>query len=92
MMMAMSSLPVLLLLLLLCALYASRADGCVCTALYAPVCGSNERTYSNACAAKCDSVAVVEQGPCSGGGGAGSMASNCSDCSNWSDRLAIARC
>jgi len=39
-------------------------QGCVCPALYAPVCGVDGRTYSNGCAAGCADVAVRHDGEC----------------------------
>merc|ERR1712079_901613 len=40
-------------------IYQIPIPNCVCLAVYAPVCGSNSRTYSNNCEAGCDSVRVV---------------------------------
>ncbi len=57
--------------------------GCVCNAIYAPVCGVDGVTYPSACAASCfGGVAVAYQGVCVDGGvdgGAGTCNSD-SDC------------
>ncbi len=37
---------------------------CVCDAVYAPVCGSNDKTYGNACEAACAKVEVAHKGEC----------------------------
>ncbi len=37
---------------------------CVCTMQYDPVCGCNNKTYSNACAAECAGIKVYTKGPC----------------------------
>lgn len=37
---------------------------CVCTADYAPVCGCDDVTYTNACAAKCAGVKTFKEGTC----------------------------
>ena len=37
---------------------------CVCTMQYDPVCGCNNKTYSNACAAECAGIKVYKKGPC----------------------------
>ncbi|MBK8444087.1 MAG: hypothetical protein IPL35_12020 [Sphingobacteriales bacterium] len=40
-------------------------DGdCICPAIYAPVCGGNGITYSNACEAECNGVFVYVEGEC----------------------------
>lgn len=47
-----------------CLLICCCCAGCVCPALYAPVCGSNGRTYSNSCEARCANVQVVAKAAC----------------------------
>jgi len=39
----------------------------MCTEQYAPVCGCDDKTYPNACAAARVSVSVVKEGECAGG-------------------------
>lgn len=37
---------------------------CVCTEIFAPVCGVDGRTYGNACIAECRKVEVASEGEC----------------------------
>ena len=37
---------------------------CICTKEYQPVCGCDEITYSNSCAADCSGIRVISQGEC----------------------------
>ena len=39
-------------------------EDCVCTLQYDPVCGCNQKTYSNACAAECAGIREYRKGPC----------------------------
>ena len=37
---------------------------CVCTMQYDPVCGCNNKTYSNACVAECAGIKTYRKGAC----------------------------
>lgn len=45
----------------------------MCAQLHDPVCGCNDRTYSNACAAAADRVSVAKAGSCEPAAAAGSI-------------------
>jgi len=44
-------------------------EDCVCTMEYNPVCGCNNKTYGNACAAECAGITEYTKGPCKESGG-----------------------
>ncbi|MBX2891991.1 MAG: hypothetical protein KF734_13765 [Saprospiraceae bacterium] len=46
-----------------CAEKPISAD-CVCTMQYDPVCGCNNKTYSNACMAQCAGIKEYKRGEC----------------------------
>lgn len=37
---------------------------CICTMDYNPVCGCNQKTYSNSCMAECAGIKEYTPGPC----------------------------
>ncbi len=63
-----------LLLIMLClAGCKTKQAACVeqpcttaCNRMYKPVCGCNNKTYSNACVAECHGIKEYKEGPCEG--------------------------
>jgi hypothetical protein len=43
-----------------------QPESCICPLIFAPVCGCNGQTYSNACFARCE-VRSFTEGACEGG-------------------------
>lgn len=41
-----------------------RLERCVCPMIYMPVCGEDQKTYSNSCQANCAGVKVTTTGEC----------------------------
>lgn len=41
-----------------------QKEGCACTKQYDPVCGCNNKTYGNACAAECAGIKKYKKGEC----------------------------
>ena len=40
------------------------AETCICAEIYAPVCGCDGETYSNACVAECNGILTYTEGEC----------------------------
>jgi len=46
---------------------ARDAGGCICPAIFQPVCGADGMTYANSCEANCAGVTIAHQGACTTG-------------------------
>ena len=68
-----------------------EAAGCVCPAVYQPVCGQDGKTYSNGCAAGCANMQVRHDGEC---GIDGDPCDTDAACNDWSSPIRVepARC
>ena len=44
--------------------FSCQKEDCVCTLQYDPVCGCNNKTYGNACAANCAGITSYTNGAC----------------------------
>ncbi|MDP7081282.1 MAG: Kazal-type serine protease inhibitor domain-containing protein [Candidatus Undinarchaeales archaeon] len=59
-----------------------KGEPCICPSLYAPICGTDGKTYANNCTLFCEGVGILHPGPC---------AEDCIDeCGN--DELCIRKC
>ena len=46
-----------------CVETSAKAD-CLCYEIYKPVCGCNNKTYSNDCVARCQNITQFKEGAC----------------------------